>query len=192
MSCGAEASRRSAAVGVKALSGRAIGPGVCPIRDARLPAEAPGLLALNNAEAEAVNALDAAGFADLARAAWALLATGEPARAFLLALDQTASAQGPNHAWFLARFPRFAYVDRVVVAPAAQGRGVGRALYAALQGRARAAGIGLLGCEVNLDPPTPGSLAFHERLGFARLGEATDPRNGKRVRYLGKALPAAG
>jgi predicted GNAT superfamily acetyltransferase len=39
-------------------------------------------------------------------------------------------------------------------------------------------------CEVNLVPPNPGSLAFHERLGFAACGEADDPRNGKRVRYL--------
>jgi predicted GNAT superfamily acetyltransferase len=26
-------------------------------------------------------------------------------------------------------------------------------------------------CEVNLDPPNPESLAFHARLGFARVGE---------------------
>ena len=39
-------------------------------------------------------------------------------------------------------------------------------------------------CEVNLVPPNPGSLAFHDRLGFAACGEGDDPRNGKRVRYL--------
>lgn len=175
-------------MGVKAAPRRAISVGVCPVRDARLPADLPLLLALNNAEAAAVNALDAAGFAGLAQAAWALLAVGEPAEAFLLALDATAPARGPNHGWFLARFPRFAYVDRVVVAPASQGRGLGRALYAALEGRARAAGAGWLCCEVNLDPPNPGSMAFHARLGFSPLGEATDPRTGKRVRYLGRPL----
>jgi len=161
---------------------------VFAVRDARIPDEIPRLLALNNAEAEAVNALDAAGFAALAEAAFCALAAGAPAHAFLLALDETAPPRGPNHAWFLARFPRFAYVDRVVVAPEAQGRGAGRALYAALAARARAAGIGRLCCEVNLDPPNAGSLAFHARLGFAPLGEATDPRNGKRVRYLGREL----
>ena len=39
-------------------------------------------------------------------------------------------------------------------------------------------------CEVNLVPPNPGSLASHDRLGFAACGEGDDPRNGKRVRYL--------
>ncbi len=157
-----------------------------PVRDARIAEELPGLLALNNAEAQAVNALAAPHLAALAGAAFCTLAAGEPAAAFLLVLGAGAPPQGPNHAWFLARFARFACIDRVVVAPAAQGRGVGRALYAGLEGRARAAGIGLLCCEVNLDPPNPGSLAFHARLGFAPLGEATDPRNGKRVRYLGR------
>ena len=26
-------------------------------------------------------------------------------------------------------------------------------------------------CEVNLEPPNPESLAFHDRLGFGRVGE---------------------
>ncbi len=72
----------------------------------------------------------------------------------------------------------------MVVADAWQGRGLGRALYADLSAQARDAGLPLLACEVNLDPPNPGSMAFHARLGFEPAGEATDPRNGKRVQYL--------
>jgi predicted GNAT superfamily acetyltransferase len=73
---------------------------------------------------------------------------------------------------------------RVVVAPEARGRGLGRRLYEDL---AATAGARPLCCEVNLVPPNPGSLAFHERLGFAACGEGDDPRNGKRVRYLIRA-----
>jgi predicted GNAT superfamily acetyltransferase len=73
------------------------------------------------------------------------------------------------------------YVDRVVVDEAARRRGLAQALYADL---ARTAVERPLVCEVNLEPPNPGSLAFHERLGFHPCGEAVDPRNGKRVRYL--------
>ncbi|MBY0338341.1 MAG: GNAT family N-acetyltransferase [Acetobacteraceae bacterium] len=148
------------------------------------------MLALNNAEAEAVNAQDAAAFAALMARGFCRLAAGDPPAGFLLAFSHATPPQGPNHAWFLGREPAFAYIDRVVVAPAAQGRGLGRALYAALEARARAVAIPVLCCEVNLDPPNPGSLAFHERLGFAPAGEATDPRNGKVVRYLVKRLPA--
>jgi predicted GNAT superfamily acetyltransferase len=76
----------------------------------------------------------------------------------------------------------------VVVAPQARRQGVARALYDDLAGLARAERIGLLACEVNLDPPNPRGLAFHEALGFLPAGEATDPRTGKRVRYLRKAI----
>lgn len=35
-----------------------------------------------------------------------------------------------------------------------------------------------------MEPPNEVSLAFHARLRFVAVGEAVDPRNGKRVRYL--------
>lgn len=152
-------------------------------------ADLPALAALNDSEAQAVNALGAAGLSGLLQWAWAARMAADGV-AFLLAFDHATPPQGPNHAWFIARESGFAYVDRVVVAPAARGRGLARALYADLARRAMAERIPILCCEVNLDPPNPGSLAFHERLGFAACGEATDARNGKRVRYL-KAEAAA-
>lgn len=157
-----------------------------PIRDITT-ADIPTLLALNNAEAEAVNALTREGFEGLLRNAYAARMT-EEATGFLVAFDHATPPQGPNHAWFTARESYFAYVDRVVVAPAARGRGVALALYEDLAAMARAERVNLLVCEVNLDPPNPGSMAFHEKLGFVPAGEATDPRNGKRVRYLRKEL----
>jgi predicted GNAT superfamily acetyltransferase len=76
----------------------------------------------------------------------------------------------------------------VVVRPEARGRGVARALYADAERLAAAERMHVLCCEVNLDPPNPGSMAFHERLGFAPAGEAIDRRNGKRVRYLSRPV----
>lgn len=144
------------------------------------------LLALNNAEAPAVNALTEEGFEALLRNAFAARVTAG-AEAFLIAFDHATPPQGPNHAWFIARESTFAYVDRVVVAPGARRRGLARALYADLAARARADRIGLLVCEVNIDPPNAASLAFHEGLGFAPAGEGRDPRDGRRVRYLRRA-----
>ena len=155
------------------------------------PADLPALNALNDAHAAAVNALPPADFAALVSAAFRArmmeAPDGIPA-AFLIALSHATPPQGPNHAWFLARHPAFAYVDRVVVAEAWKGRGLGRLLYEDLAAAAREAALPLLACEVNLDPPNPGSMAFHERLGFVPAGEATDPRNGKRVRYLVRTM----
>ena len=41
------------------------------------------------------------------------------ADALLLAFDQDAAYDNVNFGWFKARYPRFVYVDRIVVAPAA-------------------------------------------------------------------------
>lgn len=154
-------------------------------------ADFAALNALNDAHAAEVNALAPADFAALAGLAWAARMVdgpqGRPA-GFLLALSHATPRQGPNHGWFQDRLPAFGYVDRVVVDPACRGQGIARALYADLVARARAAGLPVLACEVNLDPPNPASMAFHQRLGFAEAGTATDPRNGKRVRYLTSAL----
>ena len=138
------------------------------------------LLALNNAYAAEVNALTLEDFTQAVRiAAAARTVDGLPA--FVIAFDERTPSRGPNHAWFLAREPAFLYVDRVVVAATAQRLGLGRRLYQDLltiaDGRP-------LCCEVNIEPPNQASLTFHERLGFTPCGEATDPRNQKRVRYL--------
>jgi len=153
------------------------------IRDA-VSADMQRILELNNLEAEAVNALREDSLAAMCGQGFAALVAGEPIEAFLLAFDHQTPAQGPNHAWFLARETSFVYVDRVVVSRSAQRQGLARRLYAALEAKARAARIPAICCEVNLLPPNLPSLAFHERLGFATAGEATDPRNGKRVRYF--------
>lgn len=151
------------------------------------PADVPALLALNNAEAERVNALTADALEALLRNAFAARMTGD-GRGFLIAFDHATPPQGPNHAWFTARESYFAYIDRVLVMPEGRGQGVARALYEDLARIALAEQTGLLVCEVNLAPPNPGSIAFHERLGFTACGEATDPRTGKRVQYMRKPL----
>lgn len=150
------------------------------------PLDLPALLTLNNAHAVELNLADEAGFARMvSEAAFAATvgATGSPV-AFLVAFDHRTPAQGPNHAWFLARHPRFLYVDRVCVALPARGRGLARALYDAVFAHARQAGLPLVCCEVNSDPPNPGSDAFHAALGFAEVGRRWLEDRGKSVRYL--------
>lgn len=149
--------------------------------------DVPALLALNNAEAERVNALTQAALEGLLSHAFAARVTAD-GQAFLIAFDHATPPQGPNHAWFTARESYFAYVDRVVVAPAARGKGVARALYEDLARIAKSEMTNLLVCEVNLDPPNPESLAFHEKLGFTACGEAVDRRTGKRVQYMRKPI----
>ena len=153
-------------------------------------ADLPALLALNNAHGQELGLTDRAGLARFlacAAHARAIGPAGDP-DAFLIAFDHATPAQGPNHAWFLARHPRFLYVDRVCVAERARRGGLARALYGDAFAAARGRGLPLVCCEVNLDPPNPGSDAFHAALGFVEVGRAHLPDRKKTVRYLEHSL----
>jgi hypothetical protein len=143
-------------------------------------------LALNNAHAVELSWLDARRFAELVERAFVARRIGD-VEALLLAFDQDADYDSPNFLWFRERYPRFVYVDRVVVAPTHRGRGLARRLYDDLFAEVRRLGHDLIVCEVNLQPPNPGSDAFHARLGFVEVGRADLP-GGKAVRYLRRAL----
>ena len=103
-------------------------------------------------------------------------AVGEAVVGFVIVLAEGCDYDSPNYGWFSARFPSFAYVDRVAVAATYRGRGLGRALYDAAVDRTRAARRPVLCAEVNVEPRNDVSLAFHERYGFRALDEVADPR----------------
>lgn len=142
------------------------------------------LNALNNAFARETSFLDEAGWARLTGMARFAFATPD---AFLIAFDQDADYDSPNFLWFRDRYERFAYVDRIVVAASAHGLGRGRQLYERLFEAAKAAGYPCLTAEININPPNPGSLAFHEKMGFEAVGEASFSPE-KSVRYFARAL----
>ncbi len=144
------------------------------------------VLALNAAHVAETSPLDEAALRALRdQACLAAAVTGpEGLSAFLIALDQDAAYASPNFRWFRERYPRFVYVDRIVTAPAARGRGLARALYEELFARAHAEGHVRIACEVNCLPPNPGSDAFHAALGFSEVGRAEIHGGAKTVRYL--------
>ncbi len=145
------------------------------------------VLALNNAHALELSWLAPERLAHLVTQAFRAGAIGG-VDAFLLAFDEGADYDSPNFLWFRERFERFVYVDRIVVAPAARGRGLARLLYADLFSAALAAGHAKVGCEVNSRPPNPGSDAMHAKLGFAQVGAGSVANGEKTVRYLMRTL----
>ena len=84
----------------------------------------------------------------------------------------------------------FLYIDQVVVLPSAQGTGIGRQMYEAIERAALLGRADSLCCEVNAIPPNPGSLAFHSRLGFGAVGSLAT-RDGRTVHLLRKRLSIA-
>lgn len=105
---------------------------------------------------------------------------------FILCLSEGCAYDSPNYTWVSKRYDRFGYVDRVAVAPARRGQGVGGQLYNALEDALKGERPLLL-CEVNEQPPNPGSLRFHRRRGFAEAGRQVFAAD-KAVVYLSKSL----
>ena len=154
------------------------------VRDAAVK---KALLALNNAHAQELSWLEAERLEYLIGEAFLAKRIGR-LDAFLLAFDQDARYDSPNFTWFRARYPRFVYVDRVVVAPSARGRGCARRLYADLFEHAVRAGHDRVVCEVNTIPPNAASDAFHAALGFVEVGTASVYDGSRTVRYLSQTL----
>jgi predicted GNAT superfamily acetyltransferase len=155
----------------------------------RAPTEADqaALLRLNNDHALELSELTADEFRGLLKVAWRVRVTDDLS-AMVIAFDQDTSRVSQNFDWFKARHPRFAYIDRVVVAPSARGQGLARALYEDVIAAARAEGQQLLCAEVNLDPPNPASDALHTSMGFTPVGTAALAGTAKSVRYYTRPL----
>ena len=147
------------------------------------------VLALNNAHATELSWLDPGELFALLGQAFYARRVGK-LDAFLLAFDQGASYDSPNYLWVRERYPRFVYVDRVVVTAGARGHGLARLLYGDLFRCAKVAGHDLVVCEVNVEPPNPASDALHAALGFAEVGRASIHDGRKTVRYLSLSLTA--
>ena len=138
------------------------------------PNDLDRVLAINESGVPGVGPIEAPALAHLVdESSMALVATvDDPIReivaGFCLVLPPGADYGSVNYRWFSERYDDFVYLDRVAIAPEFQGRGLGRTLYDEVERRAEAAWFLL---EVNLRPRNDGSLAFHDRLGFAEVGQ---------------------
>lgn len=143
-------------------------PGLRPLA----PDDAPALVTLNDAAHPAVpitSVDEMRGLIAIAAFARGLELDGALV-GFVIAIAPGADYASENYRWFESRDIEHLYVDRIVVAASQRGRGLGPVLYDAVFDEARRRGAGEVTCEVNLDPPNPGSLAFHSRIGFRQLG----------------------
>jgi predicted GNAT superfamily acetyltransferase len=162
------------------------------IREAT-PADANAVLTLNADSVHFLSPLDAARLRLLAAGTCYYRVAEEAGEVvgFLMAFPEGADYDSPNYRWFAARFDRFVYVDRVVIREELRGTGLGSAFYRELEGRARAAGVPWLTCEVYAEPPNPVSLAFHDKHGFVEIGRQPFGSGGKVVSMRAKSLPGA-
>lgn len=101
--------------------------------------------------------------------------------AFLLAFREGCAYDSPNYRWFGRHYERYLYIDRIVVADANRGQGLGSRLYADLFRFARASGAARVTCEFDIEPPNEASRRFHAGFGFSEVGTQRVGAGNKRV-----------
>ena len=102
---------------------------------------------------------------------------------FLLVMSETSEYEGDNFRWFVERYRRFLYVDRIVIDRTFARCGAGSALYGDLIQFAATQGWSTLCCEINVSPPNPASHVFHARFGFKEVGRSAEAGAPKVVSY---------
>lgn len=159
-----------------------------PVRRADLPA----VRALNAANVPAVGPLDDERlqlFVTEAEAFWVAV-DDDAVVGLFVGLMAGHGYASPNYRWFSQRHERFAYVDRIALAPSTRGTGLADRIYDRWEDLARATEADVLCAEVNVEPPNPRSLAFHVRRGILPVTELAPYGDDQRVAMLEKQLSA--
>ena len=148
---------------------------------AATPSDFAAILTLNLQSERFLSPLSPAKLSRLAKEAALLqVALSEDTVAgFLLVFGPEADYDSPNFLWFKMRYDDFLYVDRVVVSEGFRGRHLASLFYDQLEMHAVARGVSQVVCEVNIDPPNPASLRFHEKRGFVEAGQQSIPAGNK-------------
>ena len=154
-------------------------------------ADLPLVLEINNANTPGVSELTLSELeTDIENCLHALAIDNEHGEvcAFCITFAPDAPDAGANNQWFAERYESFVYLDRIAIDSNHQNRGLGALLYQSVeQHMLNSAEHSLLCCEVNLEPPNPGSLRFHKRIGFTEVGRHS-PQQGYVVSLLQKFI----
>lgn len=147
------------------------------------PADFQVLMTLNNSNMPHVNNLQPRQVEWLAKVACSFpvaYAKGQLA-GFLVALPRGLEYGSLNYQYFMQRYQEFTYIDRLVVATPHRRQGLAQQLYQHFFG---AVPSRVIACEVNIDPPNPGSMALHEKLGFRQVGKQFTEGGSKQVSLM--------
>ena len=158
----------------------------------RTPADDDRVRAINAANVPEVGPLDEdrlALFADTAPHFDVVELDGAVVGIFV-GLAEGSDYVSPNYRWFADRHARFAYVDRIALEPAAQGVGIADEIYGRFETWAADTGRPVVCAEVNVEPPNPRSLRFHERRGYVAVAEVAPYGTDERVAMVEKQVPS--
>jgi len=151
------------------------------------PRDHARVLALNAASVVHLSPLDPDRLAALvSMASFAVVAeTAGDVVAFAVAFEPGTAYDSENYRWWSSRADDFVYLDRIVVAEEARGRGIASLLYDRLEDWARPRGAVV--AEIDVEPPNEPSLRFHAGRGYVEHGRREGP--GKTVSMVRLDLP---
>lgn len=104
---------------------------------------------------------------------------------FIIVLQKGLDYKSLNYHFFCNNYTDFDYVDRIAIAEEYRGKKLGTALYQYLF---ETSDKKIITCEVNLNPPNPKSMDFHEALGFSQVAEQKTEAGKKSVAMMVKRL----
>ena len=147
------------------------------------------VLALNNAAGPTILplTLDQLRFSFQEAAYFRVAESGGRIVGFLIAYDEDSHYASSNYRWLKERYPHFIYIDRVVIASAQRGGGVGRVFYADVTSFAEVRKP-VLTCEVFLEHDADPVRLFHGSFGFREIGQHVMPENGIRASMMAKDM----
>ena len=107
---------------------------------------------------------------------------------YILAFRSDAPYDGEEFLTFVETSVRpFIYIDQIAVDAAMRRMGLASILDKAVEAHALSTSIADLCCEVNLNPPNPVSLAFHQDRGFNQTS-VLEAEDGRTVALMAKRL----
>lgn len=151
------------------------------------------VVALNNDAVPHMNLLDVPRLAQMVESGCrgSVIESEGQVLAVALWFDETGRGyDSPNYRWFLERYDRFTYVDRIIVADSVRGHGLGHRIYQTVFAAAAEAKSPVVTCEIYEKPPNPGSRAFHEQLGFTIIGRQVTENGNREVALMARPLVA--
>jgi uncharacterized protein len=89
----------------------------------------------------------------------------------IVVLNEHCGYDSDYYRWFTDRYENFLYIDRIVVAAWARGKGVAKQIYQMVEQTAQEYELAIV-ADVYSEPPNVPSLKFHEAMGYKIIGTA--------------------
>lgn len=156
------------------------------IRDATRK-DLPEILKINQASVPHVGSVDMKQMEYFLKNAdpFLVIQDDEAVAGFMIVLQSGLDYSSLNYSFFCNNYSSFDYVDRIAIAESYRGKKAGTALYEYLFEHSEK---NMVTCEVNIEPPNPVSMEFHESLGFKKVAEMRVSKDSKKVAMLIKEM----